>query len=556
MEKKTTVIRINELKLRPDHTGEDLRREIGRVLRVKHQNFQYEITRQSIDARKKPEIYFVYTVDVEIDHPQSVMKKIKNSKISLLEKQAYQFPYAKTPPSPSGAGEGQEDQAQTRSCPDPLSPVVVGSGPAGLFCALMLARAGLRPLVLERGQQVEKRVETVKHFWETGELNPQSNVQFGEGGAGTFSDGKLNTQIKDPGGKIRFVLQEFVKAGANPAILYQQKPHIGTDVLVDVVTRVRREIEGLGGKFLFDSCLTKILPGKTPAGRYLLEINGGQSHLPANQLVLALGHSARDTVSMLYDMGMEMAPKAFAVGLRIQHPQSVINEKMYGKDCPYDLGAAPYKLTHRCEDGRGVYSFCMCPGGYVVNASSEEGRLAVNGMSYSDRSGRNANSALVVTVTPEDYGGGSPLSGMEFQRRLEERAYLCGQGKIPVQRYEDYGKNVPSHQAGSVVPQMRGGYHFTNLRQILPETLNRPILEGMEAFGRQIPGFDDGDAILAGVESRTSSPVKLQRDGECQAPGFAGIFPCGEGAGYAGGITSAAVDGIRVAEAVCGSLSE
>lgn len=537
------ILRISELKMKPGHTAAELEREICRVLRLTDGVPEYEIMRQSVDARRRPELFYVYTIDVKVKNGGRLLKKLKNKKISAVEKKDYRFP---------GCGE-------TDFSGRALRPVIVGSGPAGLFCALMLARSGLRPIVLERGEQVEQRVQTVENFWKNGVLNTSSNVQFGEGGAGTFSDGKLNTAIKDPSGRIRFVLKEFVRAGADPAILYHHKPHIGTDVLVEVVRSIRTEIIGLGGEFRFGSTLTGIEPCNQTAdvhradGGYRLEVNGVPDALRTDTLVLAIGHSARDTFEMLYTLGLPMQAKAFAAGLRIEHSQSMINDAMYGRDCPYEMGAAPYKVTHKCGNGRGVYSFCMCPGGYVVNASSEEGMTAVNGMSYSGRGSQNANSAIVVTVSPEDYGAKHPLAGIEFQRRLERRAFAAGAGSLPVQRFADFCAGVPTAALGNIRPQCKGEYRLADLRGILPEELNECLIEGIHGFARQIAGFDDPDALLTGVESRTSSPVRILRGKDFQSS-FPGIYPCGEGAGYAGGITSAAVDGIRVAEAVWGRM--
>ncbi|MDD3795781.1 MAG: FAD-dependent oxidoreductase [Lachnospiraceae bacterium] len=535
------MIRIQQLKLKPDHSGADLEREIKRILHLsKEDPFTYEIMRQSIDARKKPDIYYVYTVDVTCGDEKKRIKNNRKNNVSLAEPKRYQFPKC-----------GQEKLT--------LPPVIVGTGPAGLFCGLMLARAGFRPILLERGEAVEERQKTVEEFWKSGRLNPNSNVQFGEGGAGTFSDGKLTTMVKDPEGRIRFVMKNFVEAGADPEILYSSKPHIGTDVLTGVVKHIREEIQSLGGRFLFNHRLAKLSQKNSP--NYSLKIirtSGTEApdtiELETRLLVLAIGHSARDTFRMLFASDFEMQAKSFAVGVRTEHPQSWIDQAMYGEKCPYEMQPAPYKLTHKCRDGRGVYSFCMCPGGYVVNASSEEGRLAVNGMSYHDRDSTNANSAIVVTVSPEDFGGETPLDGLEFQRRLEEAAYRIGNGKIPVQRYEDFKKNRSSEEPGTVHPQMKGQYQPANVRAIFPDFICRDIEEGMESFERRIPGFSHPDALLFGVESRTSSPVRLVRDDQCECS-FSGIYPCGEGAGYAGGITSAAMDGIRVAECIARKFS-
>lgn len=425
-------------------------------------------------------------------------------------------------------------------------PVIVGSGPAGIFCAWYLARAGYRPLVLERGEEAEKRRETVDRFWKNGVLDPESNVQFGEGGAGTFSDGKLNTLVKDSFGRNREVLKRFVEAGADPEILYQHKPHLGTDVLVDIVQTLRRQIEEMGGSFRFRSKVTDL---KIENGRLTgVEIDHKEL-LPAEICVLAIGHSARDTFFMLKDRGLTMEPKAFAVGLRVEHPQTLINEDLYGEKENRILGAASYKVTHTCRNGRGVYSFCMCPGGYVVNASSEEGQLAVNGMSYQARDGKNANSAVIVTVTPEDFPQEGPLGGIAFQRELEKKAWQLGQGKVPVQMFGDYCGHKPSQSLGEVTPCIRGEYVLSDVRSILPIEIGDSIEEGIHAFGKKLPGFDREDALLSGIESRTSSPVRLIRDREGLS-NISGVYPCGEGAGYAGGITSAAMDGIKTAECI------
>lgn len=544
------MLRIQQLKLRPDHTGEDLENALRKNLRLSREHkFSYEIIRQSIDARKKPDIFYVYTVDVNCAQESKILKNNKNKNISQIAVKEYQFP-------------------KNGSEPLHLPPVIAGTGPAGLFCGLMLARAGFKPILLERGEAVEERQKTVNTFWETGKLNTNSNVQFGEGGAGTFSDGKLNTMVKDPEGRIRFVLKNFIQAGADPDILYSNKPHIGTDVLVHVVKHIREEIISLGGQVWFQTRLTDIRPMENGRYRLLLEdpirkeaaaTNRAGSEpkwkeLETQALVLAIGHSARDTFHMLLEHNFEMQAKSFAVGVRVEHPQTLVNAAMYGESCPYEMPPAPYKLTHKLEDGRGVYSFCMCPGGYVVNASSEPGMLAVNGMSYHARDSRNANSAIVVTVSPEDFGGSEPLDGLAFQQKLERKAYECGQGRIPVQRFEDFQANRASKTLGKILPEMKGNYVPANVRSIFPEKISTSIEEGIQAFERQIPGFSDGDSLLSGVESRTSSPVRIVRNAQYES-NFSGIYPCGEGAGYAGGITSAAMDGVRVAEAIASKFS-
>lgn len=537
------MIRITQLNLPAGHTKEELYRKAAGILRIEPERIAaVHIRRQSLDARKKPELFYSYTVDVELAAPgkngrtdkasqkkleKTLVHKAKNVRILVPGENTYRF---------AGLGE--------RKLSHP--PVIVGAGPAGLFCGLMLARHGYRPLILERGQDVLHRQKAVEHFWKTGELDIRSNVQFGEGGAGTFSDGKLNTLVKDPNGRNRLVLEIFREFGAEESILYQNKPHIGTDLLCLVVKRMREEILRLGGEIRFECQVADL---RLEQGRVCGVTTEWGEQIPCQAAVFAIGHSARDTFSMLWRQNVPMSSKAFAVGLRIQHPQSMINRVQYGREDAGFLGSADYKLTWKAAGGRGVYSFCMCPGGYVVNASSEQGMLAVNGMSYHDRAGLNANSALIVTVTPEDYPGDGPLAGMEFQRLLERKAFEAGNGKIPVQLYGDFINKRDSYKLGDVAPQMKGMWTFGNLHQVLPSVLTAALREGICGFGQIIPGFDRLDAVLAGVESRTSSPVRIWRDERLESA-VKGLYPCGEGAGYAGGITSAAMDGVRTAEAI------
>lgn len=527
------MIQISQLKLSCTHTEQELRRKIVKTLRIRPEELTgYSIEKQSIDARKKPEIFYVYTIHASVVQEQKVLKKIRDTNVSTVKRNVYQFPFR------------AEETPKNR-------PVVIGSGPAGLFCAYMLAEHGFAPVLLERGKPVEERKKDVDLFWETGMLNPESNVQFGEGGAGTFSDGKLNTLVKDPSGRNRKVLEIFVKEGAPEEILYVNKPHIGTDLLLKVVKNMRETIKENGGEVLFERKVTELC---TENGKVCGVVINGEEFLPAKAVILAVGHSARDTFEMLYEKQIAMEAKSFAVGLRVEHAQKLINYAQYQMELPESLPAASYKVTAQLPNGRGVYSFCMCPGGYVVNASSEEGRLAVNGMSYHDRAGENANSAIIVTVTPEDYGSDHPLAGMQFQRELEAKAFQLAQGKIPVQRYEDFCQNRATDTFGTIHPAIKGGYAPSNVREILPEIVAESIEEGIRCFDQRLHGFADPDALLSGVESRTSSPVRIPRDASTMEGSVKGLYPCGEGAGYAGGITSAAMDGIRVAETVAGQI--
>ena len=529
------MIRINQLKLPVDHGKQDLEKKAAKLLKISQDKIRkLTIRRQSIDARKKGELLYIYAVDVQIEGNEvSAVKRAKSPNILTVQEKEYQFP-------------GQETGAERLT----ERPVIIGFGPAGLFCGLMLARAGFRPLILERGADVDTRTAQVRQFWEHGILNPESNVQFGEGGAGTFSDGKLNTLVKDVSGRNKEVLKILTEAGADESILYSSKPHVGTDVLSQVVRRLREEIISLGGevRFLTKAADLVIRDGAVEAVK-TEHPERGEEILPAKAVVLAVGHSARDTFETLFQKGISMEAKAFAVGLRIQHPQKQINLSQYGMENPGRLGAAPYKVTRQTGGGRGVYSFCMCPGGYVVNASSEPGRLAVNGMSNHAREGVNANSALIVTVTPEDFPEMTAMGGIAFQRHLEELAYRAGDGRIPVQLYGDFREKQRSRQFGDVEPAFCGKTAFADLNQVLPEALCCSMKEGIEAFGGMIKGFNRYDAILAGVESRTSSPLRIGR-GETMESSVKGLYPCGEGAGYAGGITSAAMDGIKTAEAI------
>lgn len=501
-----------------------LRKKIVKLLRISDSDLiNIEIRKKSIDARKKPELYYVYTVYVEVAKKLSV-SKFKNNNISEVHPKSYRIPDA--------FSEGEIKR-----------PVIIGFGPAGLFAAYLLALCNTNPIILERGKQVELRKEDVQKFWETGVLDTKSNVQFGEGGAGTFSDGKLNTVVKDKFGRNRFVLETFVKFGANPDILSSFKPHIGTDVLEKVVSNMRNEILRLGGEIRFETCVTDFeIKENHLTGLWL----NGEEYLAVSDVILAIGHSARDTFETLHKRNVPMLAKDFAVGFRVEHPQSFINVHQYGVDLE-ELPVAPYKLATNLENGRGLYSFCMCPGGYVVNASSEGHRLVVNGMSYSDRGSKNANSAIVVSVGEKEFDKSNPLSGIEYQRKIEEKAYEIGQGKIPQQLLKDFVLGQNSTEYGHFTSETRGETVFARVDQILSPELNESFIQGIKNFDQKISGYYMEDAIISGVESRTSSPVRISRNDDFMSD-IKGLYPCGEGAGYAGGITSAAMDGLKCAE--------
>jgi len=495
-----------------------------------------KIERKSIDARKKQQIHYTYKVLLACAGEEKIVNRYGKNDVKWV-------------PGDIAVPSGLESCHAVAAAADKKErTVVAGFGPAGIFAALELAKAGFAPIVLERGLDVKERQKVVDAFWQGGKLNTECNVQFGEGGAGTFSDGKLNTLVKDPSGANQKILRTFVEFGAPSEILYLQKPHIGTDRLKDVVCAMRKEIISLGGEIWFGARLEDIVVENGVLRQVLFKRNGKEQEIICKNLVLATGHSARDTFYSLHRAGILMEQKSFAVGIRVEHPQEMIGKNQYGVYYT-KLPAADYKVTYQTSGGRGVYSFCMCPGGYVVNASSEEGRLAVNGMSYYDRDGVNANSAVVVTVSPEDFGGTDVLAGIEFQRRYERAAYLQAGGKIPVQLFGDFQKNLPSSSLGGVVPQIKGEYALGNVREILPKFIGDSIAEGIQAFGKRIRGYDREDAVLSGIESRTSSPVRILRDESFQA-NIRGVYPCGEGAGYAGGIMSAAMDGLRVADAI------
>ena len=532
------MIRINELRLPLDHPPHALPRAIAERLKISEAAIrQFKIFKRSHDARKKNAPLFIYSVDVELteaNESATLARFADDPKIGLTPDTTYRF---------------------VRQAPEGnfTRPVVVGFGPAGIFAALVLAQMGFRPLVLERGKAVRERTKDTWGLWRKKVLDPESNVQFGEGGAGTFSDGKLYSQVKDPRHLGRKVLEEFVKAGAPAEILYVARPHIGTFRLVSMVEHMRREIESLGGEIRFHSRVTGL---HIEAGHVRGVTLASGEEIAANQVVLALGHSARDTFEMLHQAGVFMETKPFAVGFRIEHPQSLIDKARLGTNAGNPLiGAADYKLVYHASNGRAVYSFCMCPGGQVVAATSEPNCVVTNGMSQYSRAERNANAGIVVNVSPEDFPGdatSNPLAGIALQRQLEARAFELGGGtyEAPGQLVGDFLAGRPSSKLGSVTPSYQPGVHLTDLSSALPDYAIAAIREALPAFDRQIRGFALPDAVLTGVETRTSSPLRLTRGEDLQSLNVKGLYPAGEGAGYAGGILSAGIDGIRIAEAV------
>ena len=531
------MLRLTEVKLPLDHPESGIKTAILKRLGLgANELARYSIFRRSYDARKPSAITLIYTLDVEVTNEAALLKRLEGDRhVTPTPDTCYKF-VAKAPKVLASR------------------PVVIGTGPCGLFAGLILAQMGFRPVILERGKAVRERTKDTFGLWRKGQLNPESNVQFGEGGAGTFSDGKLYSQIKDPQHHGRKVLTEFVKAGAPPEILYVSKPHIGTFRLVTMVENMRASIQELGGEIRFQSRVDAL---DIDNGQVRGVTLAGGEYIAADHVVLAVGHSARDTFQMLYDRGVYIEAKPFSIGLRIEHPQSLIDRARFGRNAGHPLlGAADYKLVHHCGNGRSVYSFCMCPGGTVVAAASEPGRVVTNGMSQYSRNERNANSGIVVGITPDDYPG-HPLAGIAYQRHWEECAFKAGGGTYaaPVQLVGDFLAGRPSAALGSVLPSYTPGVHLTDLSSCLPDYATAALREALPAFDKQIKGFAMDDAVLTGVETRTSSPVRIKRNDDFQSLNTRGLFPAGEGAGYAGGILSAAVDGIKVAEAVALSIA-
>ena len=521
------MIRLRDIPLPPEHNAHQLQFEAAQMLRISNSKIRsLRIVRRSVDARKKPDIKIIYTVDVAVDGNEKKILRASGCKRANIAPVSY-YKAPKNIPAPE------------------QRPVVVGFGPAGMFAALLLAMAGWKPLVLERGEDAASRHEKVQKFFETGVLDTRSNVQFGEGGAGTFSDGKLNTGVNNP--RIGWILEQFVKAGAREEILYDAKPHVGTDVLLEVVQNIRKRILSLGGEVRFNTQVTGLCAenGKLTG----LKLESGEV-IPCDTAVLAIGHSARDTFEMLEGMEIPMEPKPFAMGVRIEHKQTTVDQTQYGMISPV-LPPADYKLVQHL-DNETVYTFCMCPGGYVVAAASEEGRVVTNGMSYADRDGENANAALLVTLNPADFPYEGTLGGMRWQREIEEKAYnISGSYRAPAQKVGDFLAGRPSTEAGEIQPTYRPGVHWCDLHDVLPEKITGAIGEALPQLDGKLKGFAGKDAVMTAPETRSSSPVRIIRD-ESRQSALRGLYPTGEGAGYAGGIMSAAIDGMMTAEAILG----
>jgi len=525
------MIRIREISMPPEHNVVQLSFEAAQALRISVSKIRkLSIVRRSVDARKKPDVKIVYTVDVSVDgNENKILKQSGCKRAALANDKYYKVP---------------------KSAKEPKNrPVVVGFGPAGMFAGLVLAIAGLRPLILERGEDAQTRHEKVQKFWQTGELDAKSNVQFGEGGAGTFSDGKLNTGVNNP--RIGWILEQFVKAGARENILFDAKPHVGTDVLLTVVQNIRQRIIFLGGEVRFNAQVTGFFQENGAITG--LEINHNET-VSCDQVAFAIGHSARDTFQYLQEIGIPLEAKPFAMGVRIEHPQQVIDASQYGCHNPV-LPPADYKLVKHLEDET-VYTFCMCPGGYVVAAASEEGGVVTNGMSYADREGENANAALLVTLNPKDFPSQDPLAGMYWQQEIERKAYITGGSnyRAPAQRVEDFLAGRPSKHAGAVKPSYQPGVTWCDLHSVLPEKITNALEKALPQLEGSLKGFTNPDSVLTAPETRSSSPVRIIRDTSRQSVGLRGLYPAGEGAGYAGGIMSAAIDGMMSAEAIIESI--
>jgi uncharacterized FAD-dependent dehydrogenase len=513
------MIRISNIKINYKSNQDiSIKNKLSKIF--KQEINEYKINKRSIDARDKNNILFVYTLDVNIQNED----KYLNDTIKKVGNEEYKFKVTGT------------KELTNR-------PVVVGFGPAGIFLSYMLSLYGYKPLIIERGKSIDERVNDVENFFKDNNLNPESNIQFGEGGAGTFSDGKLNTLTKDENFRSKKIFEIFVENGAPEEILYDYKPHIGTDILRTVIKNIRNKILDMGGEIRYSTKLSNI---NIQDNRVKSIIVNDNEEIACDNLFLCIGHSARDTFYMLNDNKLDMKAKPFAVGIRIVHNREDINKSMFGNADFNILGTASYKLTYKSSNGRGVYSFCMCPGGYVVNASSELNRLAINGMSNYDRMSNSSNSAIVVTVSPTDFGN-NIFDGIEYQRKLEEKAYKLGNSYIPVQLYKDYINNISSKEYGSILPEVKGFTQFSNLNELFPEYINESLKEAIPYFGTKIKGYDNPDSVIMGIESRTSSPVTIIRD-ENHESNIKGIYPVGEGAGYAGGITTAAIDGIKTFE--------